>query len=205
MKRHRNSRTVECAPRNGGSEASRRAAHVNYTRATRARVKRVQRAGADGTHPQRQRTRSAHQPSRAQPAVGQRTTQHQPLLERYTDTVSGRGQGARVRGRTSEWRRWSVAPLFMTFWKDIRGVVPLLATRGSTQIYASSAPAGTSRAVATRLQPVAGSGLPTSSSQGGVYSLPPPEHAGTQHLPPCHVQRARKDLQVLATPIQHAA
>ena len=40
---------------------------------------------------------------------------------------------------------------------------------------------------------------------GRSFSLPPPEHAGTQRLPPCHVQRARKDLQVLATPIRHAA
>jgi len=46
-----NSRTVECAPRNGGSDAPRRAAHVHHTRAARARVKRVQRAGADGVIP----------------------------------------------------------------------------------------------------------------------------------------------------------
>ena len=197
--------TLDCAPRSGGSEAPRRAANVHHTQSSA----RARKAGATRRRRrslfQRRRTRSAHQPSRAQPAVGQRTTQHQPLLERCTDTVSGRGQGARVLGRMSEWWRWSVAPLFMTFWKDIHGVVPLLATRDSTHIYAASAPAGTSRAVATWLQPVAGSGLPTSSSQGGVYSLPPPEHAGTQHLPPCHVQRARKDLQVLATPIWHAA
>ena len=123
--------TVKCAPRSGGSEAPHRAAHVHYIRAARARKAGATRRRRRSLF-QRRRTRSAHQPSRAQPAVGQRTTQHQPLLERCTDTESGRGQGARVLGRTPEWWRWSVAPLFMTFWKDIHGVVPLLATRDST-------------------------------------------------------------------------
>ena len=181
--------TVKCAPRSGGSEAPHRAAHVHYIRAARAR-----KAGATRrrrrSHPQRQRTQGAHQPSRAQPAVGQRTTQHQPLLERCTDTVSGRGQGARVRGRTPEWWRRSVAPLFMTFWKDIHGVVPLLATRDSTHIYAASAPAGTSRAVATWLQPVAESGLPTSSSQG--WSVQPPPSRARRHAAPATVPRAAR-------------
>jgi len=43
-----NSWPVDYTPRNGGSEAPRRAAHVHHARAARARVKRKQRAGADG-------------------------------------------------------------------------------------------------------------------------------------------------------------
>ena len=46
-----NSWTLDCAPRSGGSEAPRRAAHVHHTRAARARVNRVQRAGADAVNP----------------------------------------------------------------------------------------------------------------------------------------------------------
>ena len=86
---------VECARRSVGSEAPRRAARVHHTRAARARVKRVQRAGADAVVPQRQRTRGARR-SRAQPA--ETLSGNAPRKERSTSSVSSGAQTQRRKG-----------------------------------------------------------------------------------------------------------
>jgi hypothetical protein len=131
-----NSWTVECAPRSGGSEAPRRAAHVHRARSARARKAGATRRRRRSLF-QRQRTRGAGR-SCAQPA--ETMSGNAPRKERSTSGVSSGAQTQRRKGDGASALRDGVeaAPLLLvprtplTVGRLVRGTYSLALRRFKT-------------------------------------------------------------------------